>query len=57
MTIAQEQKGDKMTKGEWLKAHDMYMTHVRYEEEADDNWIELMQILFDKFDEIYEDSE
>lgn len=46
-----------MTKGEWLTAHDMYMSHVRYEEEADEEWIRQMEILSEKFDEIYEDGE
>lgn len=46
-----------MTKGEWLKAHGMYMSHVRCEEEADDEWIRQMEILSEKFNEIYGDDE
>lgn len=42
-----------MTKAEWLKAHDMYMSHVK----GDEEWIRSMELLSEKFDEIYEDDD
>lgn len=47
----------RMTKAEWLKVHDMYMSHVKGDEEADEEWIRSMELLSEKFDEIYEDDD
>ena len=47
-----------MTKGEWLESHGInYMSHTDPTEEADDNWVKSMEILYEFFDEIYEDEE
>lgn len=46
-----------MTKADWLKAHDMYISHVKGDEEADEEWIRSMELLSEQFDEIYEDDD
>lgn len=46
-----------MTRGEWLQQHNIFLSRVDHEKEADPEWIRAMMMLLSKFDEIREEEE